>query len=179
MANSLLPEVIQVMDSALTRTSAYFKSEFGIRSEILPPHEGEAEALVLLDMTAVIGLGGTINLFIAFSFHDELIHALYQKMTEGMKIAPDEVPELKAATAGEIINIVIGHCTMDLGHLDQNGVTITPPNILGRVRTIPRLENAMFYQRTLDTPLGCLDVDLIGPRDLFNINLDYTNKEKS
>ncbi|MDP2752433.1 MAG: chemotaxis protein CheX [Rhodocyclaceae bacterium] len=168
----LLTEIKQVMDSALARTRSYFESEFSITTDEFPPEEGEANSLTLLDMTAVIGLGGTINLFIAFSFEENLIRTLYEKMTEGMKIAPDEVTMLKEATAGEIINTVIGHCTVDLQTLDQQGVSITPPTVLGRVKTLQRFEEAMFYTRSLITPFGRMDVDLIGPRDLFDTTLE-------
>jgi len=169
---ALLTEVKQVMTSALTRTRAYFESEFSISSDEFPPEEGDADSLTLLDMTAIIGLGGTINLFIAFSFEEKLIRTLYERMTEGMKIAPDEVTMLKEATAGEIINIVIGHCTADLQALDKQGVSITPPTVLGRVKTLQRFEDALFHTRSLITPFGRMDVNLIGPRDLFDTTLE-------
>ena len=174
MAN-VLPEIERVMDSALIQTRRYFASEFGIQADLPPPQAGDADTLILRDMTAIIGVGGAIDLFIAFSFQDGLIQALYERMTDGMKIEPDEVEKFRKDAAGEIVNIVVGHCTADLQGQDARGIPITPPVVLERMKTIPRLPDAMFYQRRMITPFGAMDVNLIGPRALFTDGLDYVN----
>lgn len=172
---NVLPEIECVMDSALAQTCRYFASEFAMQADLLPPQTGNAESLTLRDMTASIGVGGAIDLFIAFSFQEGLIQALYERMTAGMNILPEEVEKLRKDAAGEIVNIVVGHCTADFQRLDLRRIPITPPVVLEHVKTIPLVPNAMFYQRRISTPFGTMDVNLIGPMALFTSGLDYAD----
>lgn len=169
----LIAEVMQIMQSVITRTRAYFEGELGIGMAETNSNAGHLDTLTLLDMTAIIGMGGAINLLIAFSFQDGLINAMYEQMTDGLGIQPDEVDMYREAAAGETVNTILGHCTEDLQKLDRRGIAMTPPVILDRVKTIRRMKNAMFYTQNLDTALGCMTISLVGPRELFNTNLEY------
>ena len=166
-------EVEQVMRSVMTRTRSYFDSEFCIRGLDVDSGGGDLDSLTLLDMTAIIGMGGRINLLIAFSFQDGLINALYQRMTEGMEVQPDEVEMYREAAAGEVVNTVLGHCTIDLQEIDDRGISMTPPVILDKAKTIRRMKNSMFYTQSMSTALGSMTISLVGPRELFETNLDY------
>jgi CheY-specific phosphatase CheX/signal transduction histidine kinase len=174
-ASNAPPEIESVMNSALARTCEYLASEFGVRAELPPPQSGGADALTLRDMTAVIGVGGSIDLFIALSFQDGLIQALFERMTEGMAIAPGEAEQFKRNAAGEIANIVVGHCTFDFQKRDARGIPITPPVVLESAKTIPRLKGAVFHQRRMITEFGAMDVSLVGPVALFTASLDYAS----
>lgn len=169
----LKDEVAQIMQSVISRTRAYFEGEFEISLTETGSNAGHFETLTLLDMTAIIGMGGAINLLIAFSFQDGLINAMYERMTDGLGIQPDEVDMYREAAAGEAINTILGNCTIDLQELDGRGIAMTPPVILDQVKTIRRMKNAMFYTQNIDTALGCMTISLVGPRELFNTNLEY------
>lgn len=169
----LIAEVMLIMQSVITRTRAYFEGELGVGITEINSNVGHLDTLTLLDMTAIIGMGGAINLLIAFSFQDGLINAMYEQMTDGLGIQPDEVDMYREAAAGEVVNTILGHCTEDLQKLDRRGIAMTPPVILDRVKTIRRMKNAMFYTQSLDTALGCMTISLVGPRELFNTNLEY------
>ncbi len=86
ISKKLNAEVHQVMQSALARTRSYFESEFGISETVVETGAGDVNSLTLLDMTAIIGMGGQINLLIAFSFQSSLIDALYQRMTSDLAL---------------------------------------------------------------------------------------------
>jgi chemotaxis protein CheY-P-specific phosphatase CheC len=92
-----------------------------------------------------------------------------------MEIAPDEVEEFKKAAVAEIMNIVIGHSTTDLQDMSKGIIHITPPTVLTLIKTIPRLQDAEFYQGTIETDFGTLDIFLIGPKHLFSEELEYLN----
>jgi CheY-specific phosphatase CheX len=169
------PKVARVMDSAIAQIRAYLEAELGLHTQVQPAQNGIIDALKLREMTSIIGVNGAIELFVAFSFAESLVEVLYQQMTEGMEIAPDEVEELKKAAVAEIMNIVIGHCTTDLQDMSPDIINITPPNVLSLVKIVPRLKNAEFYQRSVETDFGPLDVFLIGPKELFSQSLDYLN----
>lgn len=169
----LVVEVAQIMQSIITRTRAYFEGEFAISVAEINGSGGHWDELILLDMTAIVGMGGAINLLVAFSFQQGLITAMYERMTEGLDILPDDVDMYREAAAGEVVNTILGHCTLDLQKLDRRGIVMTPPVILDRVNTIRRMKGAMIYIQRLDTALGCMTISLVGPRELFNTNLEY------
>lgn len=173
--SDLVSKFSRVMESALAQTCAYVETEFGIETNSQPPRAGDVETLELRKMTAIIGVGGVIDLFVAFSFEDSLIQALYMRMTEGMGITPEEEEEYRKATAGEMVNIVMGHCATDLQDMDTEVIPITPPTVLNLVKVVPRLKNAVFHLRSISTPFGAMDVYLIGPKELFSDSLDYIN----
>jgi CheY-specific phosphatase CheX len=174
MSNKKLnDEVEQVMRSVMTRTRSYFDSEFGIQELDVDSGAGDLDSLTLLDMTAIIGMGGRINLLIAFSFEDGLINALFQRMTSDIVVQPEEVEMYREAAAGEVVNTVLGHCTIDLQKIDDRGIAMTPPVILDHAKTIRRMKNSMFYTQSSSTTLGRMTISLVGPRELFDTNLEY------
>jgi signal transduction histidine kinase len=165
-------EVMQVMQSVITRARAYFDGEFGI-SLIESDGGSDVNSLPLLDMTAVISMGGAVNLLIAFSFDAGLINALYKRMTADFDVKTNEVSMFREAAAGDVINTVLGHCTADFQGLDRQAISLTPPVILDKVKHIHRMKNAMFYTQSLSTEFGRMNINLVQPRELFNTNLEY------
>lgn len=165
--------VEEVMRSAIARTCSYFETEFGITVTEVDAGVDYLDSLTLLDMTAIIGMGGLVNLLIAFSFQDSLVDALFQRMTSDLKVQPDEMEMYREAAAGEVVNTILGHCTIDLQQLDRQGISMTPPVILDRAKTIWRMKNSMFYSQGLNTTLGRMSINLVGPLELFDSKLDY------
>jgi CheY-specific phosphatase CheX len=160
------------MQSVITRTRAYFDGEFGISLIESDSGSGDLGSLTLLDMTAIIGMGGEVNLLIAFSFDEGLINALYERMTADFEVLADEVGIFREAAAGEVVNTVLGHCTVDFQGVNRQAISLTPPVIIDKVKHIYRMKNAMFYTQKLNTEFGCMDINLVGPRELFKTYLE-------
>lgn len=171
--STLIDEVGQVMQFAIARACSHFDSEYGIRVTEADSGGGDLESLNLLGMTAIIGMGGSVNLLVAFSFQEGLIDVLYRRMTHGFEVRPDEVEMYREAAAGEVVNTILGHCTIDLQKPDRPVISITPPVILDQAKTIRRMKNAVFYTQILNTDFGRMNISLVGPRELFNSRLDY------
>ena len=169
----LSKDVAAVMRSIINKVQAYFESEYQIAVSDVCAGGGALESLVLLDMTAMIGFGGQIGLRVAFSFQDSLVDALYAQMTAGFNDIPEEVEKHREAVTGEVVNIVLGHCTADLQHLDQHGIPLTPPHILGRGVAISGADGDMFYTQGFTTERGRLAISLVGSRGLFDMDRDY------
>jgi len=166
----LSKDVAPVMRSIIDKSRAYFESEHQIGVSDVCAGGGALESLVLLDMTAMIGFGGQIDLRVAFSFQDSLIDALYAEMTAGFDDDPGEIERHREAVIGEVVNIILGHCTVDLQHLDQHGIPMTPPYILGRGAAISGADGDMFYTQGFNTERGRLAISLVGPRELFDMD---------
>lgn len=161
-----------VMRSIIAKTRDYFESEHGTSVAELDSEGGESRGLGLLDMTAIIGMGGRVNLWVAFSLEEGLVNAVYEWMSAGFDDHPEEAEKYREAAIGEMVNTILGHCTMDIQHLDRQGISMTPPVILGRGKPIPSMDNAMHYTQSLSTALGRLDISIVGPREIIDTNSD-------
>jgi CheY-specific phosphatase CheX len=160
--------IVEVMKSVIKRTRAYFKSEFDINVTENNNVIGNMDEITLLDLTALIKIRGAINLLVIFSFEASLINAIYYLMTLDLGIEASEVEKYRKAAAGEVINIVLGHSTIDLQQFDVNGIKITPPTILNNTNTIREIKYTMFYAQHLETSLGNMTISLVGSEKLFN-----------
>lgn len=166
--------IAQVMQSVMTRTHAYFRSEFDIKLAEKICTQGRFEAITLLDTTAVIHIGGKINLLILFSFESSLLSVIYDKMTDELEIELHEIGMYRDAAANDVINTVVGHCTIDLLHIDKNGVAITPPTILDRnhAKKASHIKDAMFYTVSLKTALGKMNISLVAQPEMLVNNFN-------
>lgn len=163
-----------VVTATLARTRSYLAEEFGIDVRRISRDSGNIELLAIHDLTAIVGVGGPVNLLVAFSFERELANVLYQRMTEGMDVAPGEEDLYRGSVVAEIVNTVIGNCTADFQQADQR-ISLTPPVVLDQAKRIQRMKNATFISRTVHTDFGCLDINLVGPTELFDDKLDYVD----
>ncbi len=162
--------IIEVMESVIKRTRAYFKSEFDISVTKNKNMIGNMNEIALLDVTALIRIRGAINLLVVFSFETSLINAIYYLMTLDLGIEASEVEKYRKAAAGDVINIVLGHSTIDLQRLDMSGIKITPPKILNNTNAIREIKYTMFYTQHLETSLGNMAISLVGAEKLFSTN---------
>ena len=160
--------ILEVMESVIKRTRNYFKSEFDISVTENNSIIGNMDEIALLDLTALIKIRGAINLVVVFSFESSLINAIYYLMTLDLGIEAHEVEKYRKAAAGDVINIVLGHSTIDLQQFDVNGIKITPPIILNNINTIREIKYTMFYAQYLETSLGNMTISLVGSEKLFN-----------
>lgn len=151
-----------VMQSVVTKTRDYFETEhhtgiidvdLGVDSMPSPP---------LLDMTAIIGLGGLVNVQAVFSFQASLVNAVYAWMTEGFNDPPEAVEKHREAAIGELVNTVLGLCTKDLQHLDRRGIPMTPPIIVKQPCALATLNSSVFCTHSLLSAHGRLNISLIG-----------------
>lgn len=165
------------MTSALDRTRKFFKEELGIEIASATPSIGDVKTLALHDITAIIGVGGAVNLLIAFSFSRSLRDKLLAKFTSDLVVPPEQKGLYARETAAEIVNIVMGHCTIDLQSLD-GAITLSPPVIIEKAKSIRRPKNAVFANLRIETEFGCADINFVGPRGLFDEYLNYIQQKK-
>ncbi len=166
-------DVERVMQSVINKSRTYFNDEYGIGIIETTSNSGDLNSLTLLDMTAIMGIGGDINLLVAFSFDYSQINFLYERMTADFEVKSDEVNTFREAAAGEVVNTILGHCTADFPKTNGRVVTLTPPIIIEHVKHIHRMKDAMFHTQTLKTDHGRMDVNLVGPCEFFISNLEY------
>lgn len=171
MQDAAPPVVTQLLQSLLQRTQSYFQQEFGVVFTVQP-----AQALQQADLStdsAIIGLQGSVNLWVAFSPVPALSTLIYAQMTADFEVAPNEVTQFREAAMAEMANTVLGHCTADLQTGSRIALPMTPPLVLTAPKQIARQGAARLHGLRLSTAAGHLDILIAGPANLFQPNLDY------
>jgi CheY-specific phosphatase CheX len=158
-----------VMQSMITKTQDYFETEHETGMAHVALDAVGVDSPALLDMTVIVGLGGMINLLAVFSFQTSLVNAVYAWMTVGFHDRPDEVERHRQAAIGELVNTILGHCTLDFGHLDSQGISLTPPVILDPDNVFPEMNHAVFSRHCLNSMYGRLNISLVGFPEVFPI----------
>lgn len=164
-----------VAASLAGRTKSYLAEQAGIDVTEMHAATEDVEHLKLRQATAIIGVGGSVGLLIAFSFSHELADILYKRLTAGIAIPADQEAGYRDAAVTEIANIIIGNCTTDFAG-DGERVLMSPPVLLEDTKSIYRMKNAMFGTVAMVTPHGAFDIHMVGPTDMFDEQLNYESE---
>ncbi|BAE50750.1 response regulator [Paramagnetospirillum magneticum] len=165
------------MAAVLTRTRDYFQEEIGLKVSRAKPRTGNVDALQLRDVTAVVCTDGPVKLLIAFSFQRVLLEHLREVMTADLNVLPSERELFLRETAGETVNFILGHATADLAE-GGNVIRLSPPSVLDEEKNILRPKKAIFTTIEMTTSHGTLDINFIGPSELFDRRLNFINEEE-
>lgn len=165
-------QMAKVTNSLLNRTQEFFETELGIEIRNIQTEAHDIDLLSLHDMTIIVAVGGHINLLIAMSFVQSLVEAIYVRLTADIEVPEGEEHQYRCEAAAETVNTILGHCTADLQNPDYR-ITLTPPVVLEEAKRLHRTKDAMFHCRRMETDFGVIDINFIGPRELFTVDLDY------
>jgi CheY-specific phosphatase CheX len=165
---TLIPKL---MEAVAARTRSVFESETGISVIDSTRRAGALDVLALQDVTAIVGVGGSVSLLIAFSFERKLIELVCERYTAGLDLADHEREFYIQGTAGELVNTIVGLCTIDIQQ-ERSPVSLTPPVIIDEARRIHRPRNAVFASMMLTTADGSFDVNFVGPMEMFDDSLN-------
>jgi len=164
-----------VAASLAGRTKTYLTEHADIDVTEVHAVTEDVDHLKLRQASAVIGVGGSVGMLIAFSFSQELIGVLYERLTAGIGIPPDQEAVYRDATVTEIANVIVGNCTADFASHDER-VSLSPPILLEDAKGISRKKNAMFGTIMMVTPHGPFDIHMVGPQDMFDDYLNYESE---
>jgi len=159
------------MAAVLTRTRDYLQEEIGLKVSRAKPRTGNVDALQLRDITTVVCTDGPIKLLIAFSFQRPLLEHVREVVTAALDLRPEERELFLRETAAETVNFILGHATADLAE-EGNEMRLSPPTVLDEEKNILRPKKAIFTSIEMATSHGILDINFIGPSELFDIRLN-------
>jgi CheY-specific phosphatase CheX len=164
----------RMMASARERTRVFLSEEMQL--DLLGHRQsmGNVDVLPLGDMTVVVGIGGEVNLLVAFSFQPALLDVLFDRFTADITVPPAQRERYRKASASEIANIIAGHCTDDLPQAEA-ALPLSAPVVLAEVRSLLRPSKACFASMTLQTSYGSMEISFIGPAELFDHQLNYVD----
>ena len=161
----------KAMAAVLRRAKAYLQDELHLGIHHTRSSMGPINTLTLRALTAVVCTGGPVRLMIAFSFDRQLLERLRELATLDFVVEPHERELFLRETAAETANFILGHATADLAE-DGSHVTLSPPVIISAGRRIHRPKKAMFATLELATAFGIIDIDFIGPPEMFDRHLN-------
>ena len=163
-----------VAASLADRTKSYLAAHAGIDVTAVNVVTDDVDHLKLRQATAVIGVGGCVGMLIAFSLSQRVADVLFERLTAGIEVPPDKEADYREAAVTEVANVIIGNCTADFT-ADGGSISLSPPVMLEETKSIFRMKDAMFGTVTMETPYGPFDIHMVGPRNMFDAELNYEN----
>ncbi|MFA7384240.1 MAG: chemotaxis protein CheX [Desulfurivibrionaceae bacterium] len=165
----------QLVQAIGDRTVGYLKNELKITVRGTTAHMQDVKRMQLQHLTSILSVEADIRMLIAFSFDRELTERVFIASTQGLDIAEDEQEMMREETVAELINIIVGNAMADLASRGTV-IPISPPIIINEAKNISRNKGATFYTLDIITASGMLSIHFIGPKELFDLNLNYVEK---
>lgn len=167
----------ELAEVILDWTRAFCRDELGLDIALPAASPENPNRLHLRDVTAIVGLGGEANTFIAFSLDVALADHVAATMTAGIDVSDMDAESLREDATGELVNTIVGNATTDL---EQKGrrISLTPPVVLFGQQRIYRNRDAVFRHISCETGCGGMDINLVGPQTLFDEQLNYVGSTR-
>jgi CheY-specific phosphatase CheX len=165
-------ELIAVMEIVEQRTVSFMREHLTMVTGGTDHRLHHAEGFTLRAMTAIISVGSETGFYIAFSYDEKLIQAVFRRYTAELSIAPEQEGFYVKETAADIINVIIGNCTADLAK-QGNLIKLSPPIVMVGGGKIYGRQDATVAALTLPFDEGALDLAFVGPKQLLGLHLDF------
>ena len=161
-----------LMQSLAQGTQSFLQSEVEVTVTGVDCRYEPVSTLELSYLTSLISVNSCINMFFAFSFEKDLIFFILRQMTQDLDYPKDEEAEYLESAATEMLNIVVGNAA---AFFSRGGgrVSFSPPIVIKEAKSIIRTQGTTFYSSVVKTRHGSLYIHLIGPRQLFDEQLNY------
>lgn len=166
----------RLVEFVCERTTNFFESELDISIESLNFDFSNVNRLELDHLTSIMAVDGPVAVMFAMTFDRTLAECLFSRYTSELTIHEDEKELYMEETVSDIINIVLGN-SLSRFEINKAPISLSPPVVITEAKRIFRHRKAQFYTADVTTSDGRLQVFCIGPKELFDIQLNYI-KEK-
>lgn len=116
----------------------------------------EDEAVIGNDANVIIGLTGSLNGSIHYSFSEEMTLEMVRIMS-GMEM--DEIDKFVSSAVGEIANIISGNATTYLAEQDYDCDIVSPQILIGQSKSFSMAEEKALVI-PLKTEIGEFEINL-------------------
>ncbi len=165
-------EVHEIMSALSGQARSFLESEAGIEVYGVCFNHSPVSRLKLSYLTSVLSINTCINMFLAFSFEKELIYSILGTYAMDLDYHEGEEDIYLEETASEMSNIVAGNSTA-VFLPKEHPVSISPPIVITEAKSILSHNQARFYSMEIQTSKGALFTYLVGPKHLFDSQLNY------
>ncbi|MDO8453526.1 MAG: chemotaxis protein CheX [Sulfurimonas sp.] len=153
-----------ILDSLILQSKLFFTEDMGIAIDNIA-REDDSIGLNLKSHTAMIGVGGELNMMVVISFDDTMLDKIVHVFMEGEDVAPEEEEEIKESVTGEVINTIIGLALPTFPKRGK-GVTITPPISVNDASNIKKNKDSKIVSANIRTHFGELSISAIIAKDV-------------
>lgn len=164
--------VRRLMQAIGKRTIEFLKEELEIPVNRVRQAGEDVVRMQLRALTSILALDAEFRLLVAFSFDERLAEQVLRASAAGLEITDEERAEMREEAVAEMINIVAGNAITGLAAAGKT-INITPPIVINEAKTITRHKGATFRTIEITTAHGMMDINFVGPKDIFTMNLDY------
>ncbi len=165
-------EIHRIIEEVGTCTDMYLAAETSIKTSEISYQFSGVQKLQLSHLTSIIAVGGHLKVMFAFSFDQTLAEQLMRDYTAELNLDEDELELVTGETVAEMINIILGNVLADFMY-DHEAIPLTPPIVIYDAKNIYRDKNALFVSGELKTSFGNMQIHCIGPKELFDQELNY------
>lgn len=157
-----------LMKAVSERAVDFFLDELGIPLRHASHNSESVQEFKLRYLTSLLVLGGgSVKLYLAFSFDEPLIEHAFNIYADGIDVAEGERAGYVQETAGDIINIIVGNATAQFAARGPV-ITLSPPIVISEAKSICCHKDTQFYTTSLEAESGKMDIFCIGPKELFD-----------
>lgn len=149
--------VKDLMDAVTKQAVSFLKNEAEIDILSIDYELDGLKSTCLRDLTTLITVICKKNAYVAFSFDDSFIEAVFQEYCDELDITEEEKSEYIDETAADLINIVLGNATP---YIENNGevIHLTPPMMISEAKSFSGKKNLAFYVNTLKSAHGKMTI---------------------
>lgn len=151
-----------LLRSVVHRSQEHLSQHLQLQTTLSRPERHGDPVLTLHGHSALISLGGRVNMVVIASFDAALARHVLQVELGEVPGDPHELAESLGEAAAETANVILGHCTADLA-TDGATVTLSPPLVAVDSQRFRRPADAVHLSVAVDTPLGAMRLAFIGP----------------
>lgn len=166
----------RLVEFVCERATNFFETELDISIQSLNFNFSNVTRLELDHLTSIMAVDGPVAVMFAMTFDKPLAQRLFETYTAELTIPDDQKELYMEETVSDIINIVLGN-SLSRFEIKKAPISLSPPVVITEAKRISRHRNALFYTADLRTSHGRLQVFCVGPKELFDIQLNYI-KEK-
>ncbi len=149
----------------------YFNEEIGITIESIKYHLQSANHLDLIGITSFLSLDGDIDLYIGFSFDNNIITKIFKQYTKEISIEEGMENSYISETANDTINIVIGNATQQLA-TKGSLLHLSPPITIAATGSINKRGDEYYFIVEIFSGNDKMQMFVIGPKDVFEKHLN-------
>jgi CheY-specific phosphatase CheX len=170
--SSVSPRLTEVMAVIERRTNFYTATQLKLAVRDVTRQMSFVDKVRLRDLTAMVALGPDIDLYIAYSFDSKLIAKVTEIATRDLGVTVEEQNLYRDDSASEMVNIIVGNSTADLAVCGQ-ALRLSPPVVIQGAKCLHPHADAAYATLTFRFEDGNLDVIFVGPRPLFDDQLNF------
>ncbi len=160
-------EIEELTRAVTARCVSFLQEEMGLAVEAVTCQLKGVTRLVLRDLTALVSVGGSPGVYIAFSFDEPAIRYIFRTYTHDLNLDPEQEAQHMAKTAADVVNTIVGNALAKV-HGQIAAISMTPPVVLAETKSLVIHRDAYFYLVDVRTNLGDIDIMYIGPKALFD-----------